>query len=266
MAFTLARGANYQAGTGEPPAGLPLLVIVDAGSAPARDGWLYRLMDPGDMTKLAAGSRVQLWNEQDSPTDRAERLAAIAAAYALGLLVVYGGDVVDPATGWSAEPDMTVLAQCDYYGLHATVNSPVPPAVLYGKPVIVTELEKTPRVDSEWSLVPPWMAVCPAPAFFFAWRWRDNAAQQVDLADHPDIAARIVALNQTSGEPTVAVDPSVQQVLDQNAYIAQAQYDIVKMLAAVPNVDPNLLQEAKTMVNALNPAKFTFDGAAPNPQ
>lgn len=61
---------------------------------------------------------------------------------------------------------------------------------------------------------------------------------------------------------TPTTDPAVQQVLDQNALIAQALYDLTKVISQYPSSagEPfaDLVQDAKTKVNALNPAKFTF--------
>ncbi len=56
----------------------------------------------------------------------------------------------------------------------------------------------------------------------------------------------------------MATDPAIQQVLDQNALIADALYDVVKIIDAQPVTAGALLQDAKTKVNALNPAKFVF--------
>ncbi len=79
------------------------------------------------------------------------------------------------------------------------------------------------------------------------------------------IAAARAAIAASQGGTHVATDPKVQQVLDQNSLIADALYDLTKLMAIAeingtlgPGSHAALLQDAKTKVNALNPAKFTF--------
>ncbi len=59
------------------------------------------------------------------------------------------------------------------------------------------------------------------------------------------------------------VDSAVQQVLDQNAHIAQALYDVAKVISAYPTSQAggpfaDLAADLRTHVNALDPSKFTF--------
>lgn len=220
-------GCDWQAGTGDPPAGMPLLVIVDSGSAPARTGWMYRLMSAPDMTKMQPGDIVQLWNEKRAGEmpDPEVCLGLVENAHALSLKVAYGGDMVDPATGWSYLPDMTVLTACDYYGLHATVRSAVPGKTMYGKPVIVTELEKDPDLPEDWARVVPWLSNCPVPAFFFTWKWRGGDSR-LNLADHPDVVAAIVALNAggTVSTPTPIENLDPETLAEDNLSLSLNQY------------------------------------------
>jgi len=81
-----------------------------------------------------------------------------------------------------------------------------------------------------------------------------------------DIAAAKAAIQQAAqGGTTMAVDPTIQQVLAQNALIADALYDLTKLAVAGeiagafgPASHADVLQDAKTKVNALNPGKFVF--------
>lgn len=69
----------------------------------------------------------------------------------------------------------------------------------------------------------------------------------------------------TINEGDNMADPTVAQLLAQNALLAQASYDdaqlLDKLIAQLAPNDPAiaaLIQDSKTNVNALNPAKFTF--------
>lgn len=202
-------GANWQAGTEDCP--LPRWVIVDAGSKPSAEGYGYRLMDPRDCVWLPDGALCQPFNERDYIPALLSRREAVSLVRQKrpDLQIVYGGDTVDPATGWSYSPPSAAVSECDYYGLHATATSPYAPAMLYGKPVIVTELEKDPANLAEWLLIARWMARSEAPCFFFTWEWRDGDSR-LNLKDRAEVVAAIAALN--SGG--VEVDLDVEKALD----------------------------------------------------
>ena len=171
-----------------------------------------------------------------------------------------------PNTAGQFPYDPAIAAVCDVIDQHVGIGYdadgnvvffPEPTPVMFGKPVWITEVE----VDQN---DPELMGQIPAAMQHFAnagyevvcaWGWNQS---EPDVLWRPDILAAIQALPQPQGGPPVAVDPEVQQVLEQNAHIAQAEYDLVKMLEGVQGVDPALLQDAKAHVNALNPSKFTF--------
>ncbi len=92
--------------------------------------------------------------------------------------------------------------------------------------------------------------ILPAGGDTLAWAMQAPIVKQIDRTD---------VLRAVKGG--TMTDPTIQQLLDQNALIADALYDTTKALdAIVSGGGParDAIQDAKTKVNALNPAKFTF--------
>ena len=168
--------------------------------------------------------------------------------------------------------DPAIAAVCDvidqhvgigYDGSGNVVFFPWPTPVMFGKPVWITEVEVDQNYPELMSQIPACMEHFADAGYQMvcAWGWNGSTP---DVLFHPDVLAAIQALSQPQGGTPVAIDPSIQQVLDQNALIADALYDLTKVLDAIVATDPadgparSPIQDAKTKVNALNPAKFTF--------
>lgn len=222
-------GFNYQAGTGDCP--YRKLVIVDQGQAPAAAGDVLRYMHDEDVFFAPEDAIVQFWNERrkgempDTATCIAflERLKAARP----DLQLVYPGDVVDPPTGWSYEPDPALVPYFKFYGLHAAAWSPVPPATLHGLAVIVTEWEFDPEHPEQLELALPWARACPAPAYFFIWIWR-GGDQRVNFAAQPDLCRQLAELSTGDIAMADSLEERVAALERRDALITQACERIIE--------------------------------------
>ncbi len=140
--------------------------------------------------------------------------------------------IFNAGAGAYYQPEMVALEQ-ELLNAGLTVESA--DAAMNQAMVILTDLPQPPPMTAD--VLAGYLGVPPPPP------------------DLIEAARQAIAALQGGGD---MADPKVDQVLAQNALIADALYDLVKALAAQAEIDPALLQDAKTKVNALNPGKFTF--------
>ena len=220
-------------------------------------------------------SVIQGWNEADDSSGYPNLPGWVDGwqqwAYSLnrGLQIIYGAPNVD---GFLTE-NTALEASLDLVGRHIGSTFSPPPASVQGKPVWVTEIDidptrfmwgdKASMAAAYVELVGCIERCLQGGVSAFAWGMLPYFP---DACVDPTTIAAIAALNtKYAGEPNVAVDPAIQQVLDQNGLIADALYDLTKATDIIASsASPaaagmgTLIQDAKTKVNALNPAKFTF--------
>lgn len=127
------------------------------------------------------------------------------------LILHYGAA---PAGQWPT--DLALASQFDVLDFHLPVGMAMskPPI---DKPVAVTEYELTPTAP-EWDTVVPVAKDAAAIGLnLFVW----GADQQTaDINLHPDLTVQLNALNQSTGEPPVAVDPIQAQIDDLKKQVA----------------------------------------------
>ncbi len=243
-------GVNWQADKGfpRPPATLPVLAIVsdwmrDLSAFAGLDVRLWRFMGGLEQAiALAPNSADVCWWNEPASGDRTPLLDEVLAMRQArpGVRIHYGAEHV------GGTPSPALVAACDVLDVHCPIWIPAPAGCW------VTELELTPTAP-EWGEVVDWCRAASVPVFV----WGADL-ERADINDHQDILAALAALNHQGG--THMADPAIEQVLAQNALIAAALYDIANILNAgtVTGVDPALLQDAKTRINAIDPHRFNF--------
>lgn len=216
-------GVNVQVGNPPVPDDrIPAFVICNKGEIPDREAWAIRLIDWHDVTKLERGNRVQLWNEDgagEMPSDD-ECITAINLAHSLGMYIIYGGDIVDGATGLSKPPRMNIVKLCDIYGVHCAIWCPKVPVIMYGLPTVVTEVEQDPA-HVDWNAVVTFQKRCVPPSFYFTLDWLNQsvATSVIDLIDAPaDIIKQIGDLNVSDPTPPMIVPPVPTPVLEDQGF------------------------------------------------
>lgn len=258
------KGVNLQ--SGQVPPGCPVVAVV-SNDWMRRLDWLagvqvaaYRLMArlQNIQQLVPAGSDLLLWNEDDDGPDRSWRSGAVTVARAAGYRVHYGAERWDQ---WERY-DAALAARCDVVDYHVNVDAgQSAPTTAFGKPVWVTEVETSPAAP-RWDLLLAAMRASALPCF--AW---GASPSRADVNDHPDVIAAIAAMsyskssNGATGDIGMADDTGAKldQLLAQNAHIAQALYDLAKRAGETDaTASETELQDAKAHINALNPGKFTF--------
>jgi hypothetical protein len=239
---------------------------------------VYRCMTPNSQLPLIAptdgglpaGAHIIGWNEADESQSWWDQWWQDVRAKRADLIIHYGAPNVDGQ--WPL--NLPLLAQLDVQDAHIG-STFSPPARANAKPAWVTEIDIDPNRFSVTGGPYPWGSPADMTAAYaellacmercltagmpaFAWGIQSYAPE---AAYDPTTVAAISALNtKYAGETNVAVDPTIQQVLAQNALIAQALYDMVRTLNGGQTQAERdaCVQDAKTQINALDPARFTF--------